>query len=122
MMSRSASDPASPRGARRPLTREDVLGVGEVAELLGMPRSTVHDLARRGLLPARRVGRRWLFVRDRIEAAVTPLDDAAASRPVERNGHREAPRGRPAAARWPPSIARGHTPAGPAGAGGTLRS
>jgi excisionase family DNA binding protein len=41
----------------RPLTRTDVLSTTEVAELLGIPRSTVYDLARRGDLPARRVGR-----------------------------------------------------------------
>ncbi len=82
-MSRSASDSLR-NGGRRPLTRDDVLGVREVAELLGLPRSTVHDLARRGLLPARRVGRRWLFVRDRIEAALAPLDDATAWRPAAR--------------------------------------
>lgn len=43
---------------RRRLTRADVLSTIEVAELLGIPRSTVHELARRGELPARRVGRR----------------------------------------------------------------
>jgi excisionase family DNA binding protein len=58
--------------AARPLTRTDVLSTSEVAELLGIPRSTVHELARRGDLPARRVGRRWLFVRDRLAAAITP--------------------------------------------------
>jgi excisionase family DNA binding protein len=81
-------------GARRPLTREDVLGVRDVAVLLGLPRSTVHDLARRGLLPARRVGRRWLFVRERIEAALLPLDEAGAWRPaagaVERRHNRRS--------------------------------
>jgi excisionase family DNA binding protein len=64
-----------------PLTRENVLSTTEVADLLGIPRSTVHQLARRGDLPARRVGRRWLFLRDRLAAAVTPLDDPAAWRP-----------------------------------------
>jgi excisionase family DNA binding protein len=67
--------------AERQLTRTDVLSTGEVAELLGIPRSTVHELARRGDLPARRVGRRWLFLRDRLAAAVTPLDDPAAWTP-----------------------------------------
>lgn len=64
----------------RSLTRTDVLSTTEVAELLGIPRSTVHHLARRGELPARRVGRRWLFLRDRIAAAIAPLDDPAAWR------------------------------------------
>jgi excisionase family DNA binding protein len=64
----------------RPLTRSDVLSTTEVAELLGIPQSTVHQLARRGALPARRVGRRWLFLRERIAAAIAPLDDPSAWR------------------------------------------
>lgn len=68
----------------RTLTRTDVLSTSEVAALLGIPRSTVHELARRGDLPARRVGRRWLFTRDRIAAAIAPLDDPAAWRPRRR--------------------------------------
>ena len=64
----------------RSLTRSDVLSTTEVAELLGIPRSTVHHLARRGQLPAGRVGRRWLFLRERIAAAVAPLDDPTAWR------------------------------------------
>jgi excisionase family DNA binding protein len=67
--------------ADRPLARTDVLSTSEVADLLGIPRSTVHELARRGDLPARRVGRRWIFLRDRLAAAITPLDDPAAWRP-----------------------------------------
>jgi excisionase family DNA binding protein len=70
--------------ADRPLTRTDVLSTSEVADLLGIPRSTVHELARRGELPARRVGRRWLFLRDRLAAAIVPLEDPGAWKP--RNG------------------------------------
>jgi excisionase family DNA binding protein len=54
-----------------------------------MPRSTIHGLARRGELPARRVGRRWLFLRDRLAAAITPLDDPGAWKP--RNGGLKSP-------------------------------
>jgi hypothetical protein len=55
---------------RSPLTREDVLDGGDVAELLDMPISTVLEYARRGVLPARKLGRRWIFLRDEIEARV----------------------------------------------------
>jgi excisionase family DNA binding protein len=72
----------------RPLTRSDVLSTTEVAELLGMPRSTVDELARRGELPARRVGRRWIFLRERVAAAIAPLDDPAAWRPRPVRGRR----------------------------------
>lgn len=54
----------------RHLTREDVLDGREVAGLLHLPVSTVLEYARRGLLPARKLGRRWLFIRDEIEGAV----------------------------------------------------
>lgn len=73
--------PRPPPADLPPLTRENVLSTSEVADLLGIPKSTVHRLARRGDLPARRVGRRWLFLRDRLAAAVAPLEDPAAWRP-----------------------------------------
>lgn len=74
----------SNRADLKPLTRADVLSTSEVGELLGIPRSTVHELARRGDLPARRIGRRWLFLRDRIAAAIAPLDDPSTWRPDRR--------------------------------------
>lgn len=76
-------EPPQPRSPPQ-LTRANVLSTAEVADLLGIPRSTVHHLARRGDLPARRVGRRWLFLRDRLAAAITPLDDPAAWQPQRR--------------------------------------
>lgn len=39
----------------------------DVAELVRIPRSTVYELARRGLLPGHRVGRAWRFIRPEIE-------------------------------------------------------
>lgn len=39
----------------------------EVAELVRLPVSTVYDLARRGLIPAHRIGRAWRLIRQEIE-------------------------------------------------------
>jgi excisionase family DNA binding protein len=39
----------------------------EVAELLRLPVSTVYELARRGELPACRLGRTWRFLRSQIQ-------------------------------------------------------
>jgi excisionase family DNA binding protein len=55
------------RSERRPLTAADVMTAAEVAELLGVPRSTIEDWARRGIVPSKKVGRRRLFLRSRIE-------------------------------------------------------
>ena len=44
------------------------MNVAEVAALLGLPKSTVYDLARRGELPCARLGRTLRFVRDDVEA------------------------------------------------------
>jgi excisionase family DNA binding protein len=39
----------------------------EVADFLHLPVSTVYYLARRGEIPARRLGRTWRFVRPQLE-------------------------------------------------------
>ena len=52
---------------RRGLTRDEVMTASEVGELLHLPVSTVYYLARRGEIPACRLGRAWRFVRPRIE-------------------------------------------------------
>ena len=49
------------------LTRDEVMTARQVADLLRMPTSTVHELARRGVLPARRLGRTWRFLRPKLE-------------------------------------------------------
>lgn len=48
------------------LTRDDVMRAHEVAEFLRMPASTVYEL-RRGVLPARMLGRTWRFLRPWLE-------------------------------------------------------
>ena len=58
--------------ASTPLTGVDVLSLSETAQLLGIPRSTVADLARRGDLPAVKLGKRWVFRRSYLDAATRP--------------------------------------------------
>jgi molybdopterin-binding protein len=45
-----------------------MLSVGEAAQLLHLNVKRVQGLAREGKLPAARVGRKWLFRRDELEA------------------------------------------------------
>jgi excisionase family DNA binding protein len=52
---------------RSSLTRDEVMTAREVADLLKMPVSTIYQLARRGDLPASRLGRTWRFLRPRLE-------------------------------------------------------
>ena len=59
-------DPA-PTPAPTGLTRDEIMTAREVADLLKMPVSTIYQLARRGDLPARRLGRTWRFLRPRLE-------------------------------------------------------
>jgi excisionase family DNA binding protein len=73
---------------KRPLTSDDVLSAAEAAQLLDIPRSTVQYLARRGEFPARRVRRRWLFLRDWL-AALAPLEEPRAWRPQNHNLRRD---------------------------------
>jgi excisionase family DNA binding protein len=55
------------------LTAADVMTAAEVAQLLGVPISTVHHWARERTIPSRKIGRRRIFVRPKIEAL--PLAD-----------------------------------------------
>lgn len=63
--------PSQPRVG---LTRDEVMTAGEVADLLKMPVSTIYQLARRGELPASRLGRTWRFVRPRLEELASRLN------------------------------------------------
>jgi excisionase family DNA binding protein len=58
--------------SQEPLTRADVLTAAEASRLLGIPRSTLYALARRNELPARQIGRRWVFRRSLLERATLP--------------------------------------------------
>lgn len=51
----------------RRLTGADVMTARDVAELLGIPKSTVEDWARRRVIPSRKRGRRRFFLRSEVE-------------------------------------------------------
>jgi excisionase family DNA binding protein len=70
----------------------EVLDGRTVAELLRLPHSTVLEFARRGVLPAHKLGRRWLFLRDEIDAAVR----AAPANPTSTPSNAPSPRRRTA--------------------------
>ena len=52
---------------------DELLTVDEVAELLHIPRSTVTDYARRGVLPSIKLGRHRRFVRSDVAEAIEVL-------------------------------------------------
>jgi excisionase family DNA binding protein len=69
--------PTSPeRAAPRRITREDVLTVADVAALLDLKPYTVKEYARRGILPGRKLGRTWRFLRPELEEAILGLPKA----------------------------------------------
>ena len=47
-------------------TQKEVLSADEAAELLGVHVGTVREMARKGEIPARKVGRDWRFVRSAL--------------------------------------------------------
>jgi excisionase family DNA binding protein len=51
------------------ITREDVLTVADVAALLDLKPYTVKEYAHRGILPGRKLGRTWRFLRPELEEA-----------------------------------------------------
>lgn len=68
-IAQTTPEPAAPRR----ITREDVLTVTDVAALLDLKRYTVKEYARRGILPGRKLGRTWRFLRPELEDAIRGL-------------------------------------------------
>ena len=72
-------EPQRLRPARRPQPGvapsklDELLTTDEVAELLQVPRSTVSDYARRGVLPSIKLGRHRRFVRSDVANAIERL-------------------------------------------------
>jgi excisionase family DNA binding protein len=60
-------------GGEMSITREDVLTVEDVARLLELKPYTVKECARRGILPGRKLGRTWRFLRPELEQAIKGL-------------------------------------------------
>jgi excisionase family DNA binding protein len=58
------------------VTREDVLTVADVAALFDLKPHTVKEYARRGILPVRKLGRTWRFLRPELEEAIRHLPRA----------------------------------------------
>lgn len=67
----SLDDLGIPRG----LTRAELMTAAEVAELLGVPVSTVREWGRKGTLPRVKLGRHVKFVRSQVEAAILAAHD-----------------------------------------------
>jgi excisionase family DNA binding protein len=62
---------AQPRG----LTRADLLTAAQVADLLGVPVSTVREWGRSGTLPRIKLGRHVRFLRSQVEATILSARD-----------------------------------------------
>jgi excisionase family DNA binding protein len=67
-------DPLTEHPGSVRLRAGDVMTASEVADLMRVPRSTVEDWARRGVVPSRKVGRRRLYIREKIEALLLADD------------------------------------------------
>ena len=62
---------------------DDLLTADQVAELLHMPRSTVEEYARRGVLPSIKLGRHRRFVRSDVDDTIERLRLGRASKRSE---------------------------------------
>ena len=104
-----------PPVTQRPrLTREDVLDAHEVAGLLHLPLSTVFDYARRAVIPGHKVGRRWLFLRDEVEAAVRRAPgEVTAVKPPEPPARPRPSRAQKRAKRYPRAVPSANPPSQP---------
>ena len=70
----SLDDLATPRS----LTRSELMTAREVAELIGVPISTVREWGRNGTLPRVKLGRHVRFIRSHVEAAILRAEQGPA--------------------------------------------
>jgi excisionase family DNA binding protein len=54
-------------------TRDDMLTPDDVAEILRVKRTTAIDYMRRGVVPARKIGRRWYSPKPLLDEYLTSL-------------------------------------------------
>ena len=67
-------------GPLRSLTRSELMTAREVAELIGVPISTVRQWGRNGTLPRVKLGRHVRFIRSHVEATILGAEQAAPRR------------------------------------------
>jgi excisionase family DNA binding protein len=67
----SLDDLSIPHG----LTRAELMTSHEVAELVGVPVSTVREWGRKGTLPRVKLGRHVRYVRSHVEAAILGAEE-----------------------------------------------
>jgi excisionase family DNA binding protein len=67
----SLDDLSTPRG----LTRAELMTSQEVAELVGVPVSTVREWGRKGTLPRVKLGRHVRYIRSHVEAAIRGAEE-----------------------------------------------
>lgn len=68
------------------MSGDDILTVEQAAEFLQFTPSTVRDMANRGLLPGRRLGRFWRFSRRKLVEFIEAGNPPAASTNGARGG------------------------------------
>ena len=74
----SREDLNIPRG----LTRAELMTSQEVAELVGVPVSTVREWGRKGTLPRVKLGRHVRYIRSHVEAAILSAEEGQPLRPL----------------------------------------
>ena len=61
------------------ISLDEIMEPDEVAELLHLKRSTVINYAQRGVLPGKKLGKHWLFVRSEVAEAIERLGGCGSS-------------------------------------------
>lgn len=67
-----SDSPTSPEGQQYDRLNQGTMTTRQVADLLQLSISTVHQLAEAGDLPGRRIGREWRFLRADLLALFPP--------------------------------------------------